>query len=104
VVTDPIRAFEKRYAAGSNTTVEQLHQLGRYGEVCDCREPGCEGFQMGHPWEDAIIEDRRRSDPAAQFDPRDIYYKSWVSTHVFLTQADFAENLRHGFRRGWMEP
>ena len=56
-----LAAFEVRYAARSGVTVEELHQWGRYAEPCDCGDPGCEGFQMGHQWEDAIVEDRMRA-------------------------------------------
>lgn len=54
--SDAVRAFEERYAQRSGMTVEQLHSWGRYGEPCDCGHPTCEGFQMSHAWEDAIVE------------------------------------------------
>lgn len=53
--------FEQAYAARSGTTVEALHAWGRFGELCKCGDAGCEGFRMGHQWEDAIIEDSARA-------------------------------------------
>ncbi len=59
--------FEAAYAARSGVTVAFLHEHGRYAEPCDCANPcdcgegGCEGWEMGHPWEDAIIEDQLRA-------------------------------------------
>ena len=41
-----IARFEAAYADRSGGTVEQLHEWGRYAEVCDCGEGSCEGFQM----------------------------------------------------------
>jgi hypothetical protein len=38
--------FEAAYAERSGITVEKLHDLGRWGEPCDCGEEGCEGWQM----------------------------------------------------------
>lgn len=52
--------FEAAYAERSGVTVEQLHAWGRYAEPCDCGEPGCEGWAMGHQQEDAIVEDEFR--------------------------------------------
>ena len=52
--------FEAAYAARSGVTIRQLHAWGRYAKPCDCGEPDCEGWAMGHQWEDAIIEDRLR--------------------------------------------
>lgn len=52
--------FEAGYAARSGLTVAELHRLGRYAEPCDCGEPYCRGWKMGHPWEDAIVEDELR--------------------------------------------
>jgi hypothetical protein len=49
--------FERRYAERSRITVEDLHRWGRYAEPCECGDPMCEGWQMGHQWEDAITED-----------------------------------------------
>lgn len=49
--------FESEYALRSGRTVDSLHDWGRYPEPCDCGEPECEGWAMGHQWEDAIIED-----------------------------------------------
>lgn len=54
--------FEAAYAARSGVTVEFLHQHGRYAEPCECRAHVCEGWAMGHPWEDAIFEDRSYGD------------------------------------------
>lgn len=53
--------FERNYAAMSGTTVAALRAWGRYAERCDCGAPECSGWQMGHPWEEAIIEDRLRA-------------------------------------------
>jgi len=53
--------FEAAYAERSGVTVEWLHQQGRYAEPCDCGDDFCEGWAMGHPWEDAIIEDQMRA-------------------------------------------
>lgn len=52
--------FEAAYAERSGITVGQLHAQGRYAEPCDCGEDGCEGWAMGHQWEDAIVEDDLR--------------------------------------------
>jgi hypothetical protein len=49
--------FERRYAERSGLTVGQLHAWGRWAEPCGCGEPECEGWAMGHQWEDAIAED-----------------------------------------------
>lgn len=54
------RAFEQRYAAACLLTVADLHYHGRYGETCDCGEPECEGWAMGHQHEDALMEDALR--------------------------------------------
>jgi hypothetical protein len=53
--------FEAQYAARSDVTVAWLHAHGLYAEPCDCGEPECEGWAMGHPWEDAIVEDEIRT-------------------------------------------
>ena len=53
--------WEAAYAARSGVTVEWLHAHGRWAEQCDCGDEMCEGWAMGHPWEDAIFEDGRRS-------------------------------------------
>jgi len=47
--------FEEQWAARAGVTVESLHSWGRWAERCDCGEPGCEGWSMGHQWEDAIV-------------------------------------------------
>lgn len=52
--------FETAYAKRSGVTIPFLRYYGRYPEPCDCGEDGCEGWQMGHPWEDAIVEDAIR--------------------------------------------
>lgn len=49
--------FERRYAERSGVTVEQLHSWGRFPEPCHCQGHMCTGWQMGHQWEDAIIDD-----------------------------------------------
>jgi|GEM_PF-1354119 hypothetical protein len=56
-----VEEFERAYAERSGTTVAKLHAWGRYGEPCDCGDDLCEGFQMTHAWEDAIIEDVLRT-------------------------------------------
>lgn len=57
--------FEAIYAERSSVTVGMLHDWGRYAERCphgdDCDVPDCSGWVMGHPWEDAILEDELRS-------------------------------------------
>jgi hypothetical protein len=58
---DEAAAFEGAYAARSGVTVEFLHRHGRYAERCDCGEPECGGWAMGHQQEDAITEDQRRA-------------------------------------------
>jgi hypothetical protein len=40
--------FEQGYAERSGVTVEWLHEHGWFGAPCDCREVGCEGWQMTH--------------------------------------------------------
>jgi hypothetical protein len=50
-------AFEATYARDTRGTVRDLHRFGRFAEPCDCGWEGCEGWQMGHQWEDAIDED-----------------------------------------------
>ena len=52
--------FEAAYAARSGVTVEWLHAHGRWPEPCDCGEGMCEGWEMGHQWEDALLEDELR--------------------------------------------
>lgn len=52
--------FEAGYAARSGVTVAELHRCGLYPERCDCGAPDCRGWKMGHPWEDAIVEDEMR--------------------------------------------
>ena len=49
--------FEADYAKRSGITVHQLHVYGRFAEPCDCDFTGCTGWQMGHQWKDAIVED-----------------------------------------------
>lgn len=43
-----VEQFEREYAERSGVTVEFLRQWGRHGELCDCDEEICEGFQMAH--------------------------------------------------------
>lgn len=38
--------FEKRYAEGSDITVERLHELGQFAVPCDCGDETCEGWAM----------------------------------------------------------
>lgn len=52
--------FEAAYATRVGVTVDFLHQAGRYAEPCDCGGPDCEGWAMGHQWEDAIFESSQR--------------------------------------------
>jgi hypothetical protein len=52
--------FEAAYADRSGMSVSQLHSLGLYAERCDCGEPDCRGWAMGHQQEDAIVENARR--------------------------------------------
>ncbi len=40
--------FEQWYAQNSGITVEFLHSLGLYAKPCDCKEEGCQGWQMAH--------------------------------------------------------
>ena len=40
--------------------VEALRSFGLYAERCTCGDAICLGWQMGRPWEDAIVEDRAR--------------------------------------------
>jgi len=53
-------AFEAEYAARSGVTVAWLHSRGRFAEPCECGDEICAGWQMGHPWEEAIVEDSLR--------------------------------------------
>lgn len=52
--------FEAQYAARSGMTVEQLLEAGLHAEQCSCGDELCEGWAMGHPWEDALAEDQMR--------------------------------------------
>lgn len=52
--------FEVTYAKASSITVKMLHEWGRFAEPCACRTGGCQGWQMGHQWEDAIFDDLTR--------------------------------------------
>jgi hypothetical protein len=52
--------FAAAYAHRSGTTVEDLAAWGRYPAPCACGDPICEGWLMGHQWEDAIFEDLMR--------------------------------------------
>lgn len=53
--------FEADYAKLNGCTVHQLHvERGRFAEPCDCDFTGCTGWQMGHQWEDAFVEDMVR--------------------------------------------
>lgn len=58
VMTVTRDAFERHYAERSGMTVPQLHAWGRYAEPCACDYVDCEGWVMGFPWEEALIEDR----------------------------------------------
>lgn len=49
-----------QYAERSDVAVEVLAQYGRFPEPCDCDAPECDGWQMGHQWEDAIVMDALR--------------------------------------------
>lgn len=40
--------FEASYAAGSGSTVEELHERGRAATPCDCGDDTCRGWQMAH--------------------------------------------------------
>lgn len=48
--------FEAAYAERSGVTVRWLHEHGRYAERCDCGGAECDGWSMGHQYEDGIIE------------------------------------------------
>jgi hypothetical protein len=52
--------FEEQYARRSGTTAAELHSLGRWPQPCHCGWPECQGWEMGHQWEDAIVEDHLR--------------------------------------------
>jgi hypothetical protein len=53
--------FEISYAARCvDMTVEQLHRWGRWAEPCSCGQAVCQGWIMGHQWEDAITENEIR--------------------------------------------
>ena len=53
--------FEAQIARTTGVTVEWLHLGMRpVREPCDCGEPCCEGWQMGHQHEDAILENQLR--------------------------------------------
>lgn len=45
--------FAALYARESGTTVAWLREHGREPRPCDCREIGCEGWQMAHVSEEA---------------------------------------------------
>ncbi len=55
--------FERGYAERSGLSVERLHQLGFYAEPCECGDSICEGWAMGHQWEDALVENIVRGTP-----------------------------------------
>lgn len=38
--------FEEGYAQRSGHTLDRLHELGMYAELCDCGEEDCQGWQM----------------------------------------------------------
>jgi hypothetical protein len=57
--------FEAAYAGRSGVSVGFLHSRGRYAERCDCGEPDCEGWAMGHQQEDAIAENAPKPRPWA---------------------------------------
>jgi hypothetical protein len=46
--------FEAAYAARSGVSVEYLHWAGRFAQPCDCGWDDCQGWEMGHQWEDAL--------------------------------------------------
>lgn len=50
--------FEAAYAGRAGVTPEVLHLWKRWAEPCDCGDEGCEGWAMGHQWEEAIVENR----------------------------------------------
>lgn len=52
--------FTLRYAERSGIPVDLLRSWGRFAEPCHCQAHMCEGWQMGHQWEDAIVEDAIR--------------------------------------------
>jgi hypothetical protein len=53
--------FEVRYVANSNLTIAHFRAWGRYVEPCDCGDEICDGWQMGHQYDDARVEDAMRS-------------------------------------------
>jgi len=38
--------FEKAFCEKLGMTVEKLHELGCFAEVCDCKGPGCPGWKV----------------------------------------------------------
>jgi hypothetical protein len=52
--------FEAAYASRSGVSIDDLHAWGRYAEPCVCGDDLCEGWAMGHQWEDALVEDQMR--------------------------------------------
>ena len=52
--------FEAQIAQRCGLTVGQFHARGRYPEPCHCGEDYCEGWQLGHQREDAILENELR--------------------------------------------
>jgi hypothetical protein len=47
--------FEADYAKALETSVHDLHGWGRFAEPCkSCDFTGCNGWKMGHQWEEAI--------------------------------------------------
>ncbi len=52
-----IAEFEQQFADRSGTTVTFLHAHGRYGDVCDCGDAICEGFQMRHSEDPSLFGD-----------------------------------------------
>lgn len=49
--------FARAYAERSGVSVEWLREAGRVVRPCDCREEGCEGWQMVSKEHAAEIDD-----------------------------------------------
>jgi hypothetical protein len=52
--------FAAAYAERSGVTVEFLREWGRFPEPCHCHDDLCDGWAMGHQWEDAIVAEAMR--------------------------------------------
>lgn len=69
ITEENVGSAVKRVIGQLETEAERGYKVALVGDEharcraairCDCGEPGCIGWAMGHQWEDALFEDAQR--------------------------------------------